>query len=91
MLLFLAVKWQGLDARLTIHYDSGFTLHTATPSDSQEPSTSNPSTVAWSFPYEKLRMTGDDGNRLLWLEFADGSEQVSWLFLTLIDKENDNF
>ncbi|XP_078339136.1 beta-1-syntrophin-like [Crassostrea virginica] len=70
-----AVKWQGLDARLTIHYDSGFTLHTATPSDSQEPSTSNPSTVAWSFPYEKLRMTGDDGHRLLWLEFADGSEQ----------------
>lgn len=71
-----AVKWQGGDARLTIHYDSGFTLHTVVPSEGPEPSTSTPTTVAWSYPYEKLRMTGDDGHRLLWLEFSDGSEQV---------------
>ncbi|XP_052714944.1 beta-1-syntrophin-like [Crassostrea angulata] len=69
------VKWQGGDARLTIHYDSGFTLHTVVPSEGPEPSTSTPTTVAWSYPYEKLRMTGDDGHRLLWLEFSDGSEQ----------------
>lgn len=75
-----AVKWQGADARLTIHYDSGFTLHTVVPSDGPEPSTSNPTTVAWSYPYEKLRMTGDDGHRLLWLEFSDGSEQVSFFW-----------
>uniref|UniRef100_K1P5K7 Origin recognition complex subunit 6 n=1 Tax=Magallana gigas TaxID=29159 RepID=K1P5K7_MAGGI len=69
------VKWQGGDARLTIHYDSGFTLHTVVPSEGPEPSTSTPTTVTWSYPYEKLRMTGDDGHRLLWLEFSDGSEQ----------------
>lgn len=83
-----AVKWQGGDARLTIHYDSGFTLHTVVPSEGPEPSTSTPTTVAWSYPYEKLRMTGDDGHRLLWLEFSDGSEQVYFdeyfFFLNLI-------
>lgn len=71
------MKWQGRDARLTIHYDSGFTLQTIAPSEGPEASTSTTSTVAWSYPYEKLRITGDDGHRLLWLEFADGSEQVS--------------
>ena len=36
------------------------------------------SQVLWYFPFEKLKRSADDGQRMLWLEFgADESEQVS--------------
>ncbi|KAL5020971.1 hypothetical protein ScPMuIL_000126 [Solemya velum] len=60
------VTWQGHDARLTLHYDSGFTL---TRADNLE----RPQSL-WNFPYDRLRMSADDGHRLLWLDFGEDGE-----------------
>ena len=64
------VTWQGQEARLTLHYDNGFTLSDARPEDGRK------SQIFWHFPYEKLRMSADDGMRLLWLDFGEEGEQV---------------
>lgn len=43
------------------------------------------SQVLWYFPFEKLKRSADDGQRMLWLEFgADESEQVK---IKLCDSE----
>ena len=68
--MFLAVSWQGQEAKLTLHYDNGFTLSDARPEDGKRPQ------IFWHFPYEKLRMSADDGQRILWLDFGDEGEQV---------------
>ncbi len=71
-MFLVAVTWQGQDCRLTLHYDSGFTLTDArSTEDGRRPQ------VLWHFPYEKLRVSADDGIRLLWLDFGDEGEQVS--------------
>ena len=54
------VTWQGQEARLALHYDHGFTLSDTRPEDGRK------SQIFWHFPYEKLRMSADDGMRLLW-------------------------
>ncbi|PNF27845.1 hypothetical protein B7P43_G09201 [Cryptotermes secundus] len=57
--------WQGQPAQLILHYENGFTLmevlNTLT---RREPRT------LWKFPFERLRMSADDGARLLWLDFG---------------------
>ncbi|XP_002732041.1 beta-2-syntrophin-like [Saccoglossus kowalevskii] len=63
-----AVTFQGKEARLTLHYDSGFTLTDARP-EAQE---AGRSSVLWNFSYEKLRFSSDDGARILWLDFGAG-------------------
>ena len=68
--LFSAVLWQGQECRLTMHYENGFTLADMRTDDSRK------TTVIWHFPYEKLRMSADDGMRLLWLDFGEEGEQV---------------
>ena len=66
----LDVTWQGQEGRLTLHYDNGFTLSDARPEDGRK------SQIFWHFPFEKLRMSADDGIRLLWLDFGEEGEQV---------------
>ncbi|KDR14467.1 Beta-1-syntrophin [Zootermopsis nevadensis] len=60
--------WQGQPAQLILHYENGFTLmeflNTLT---RREPR------MLWKFPFERLRVSADDGARLLWLDF--GSEE----------------
>ncbi len=53
-----------------MHYENGFTLADMRMDDSRK------TTVIWHFPYEKLRMSADDGMRLLWLDFGEEGEQV---------------
>jgi len=62
--------WQNQECRLTLHYDNGFTLTSANVDDN-----SKKAPVLWHFPYEKLRMSADDGMRLLWLDFGEDGEQ----------------
>ncbi|XP_038069960.1 beta-1-syntrophin-like isoform X1 [Patiria miniata] len=64
-----AVTWQGKEAKLTIHYENGFTL-TSNPQEGQN--SSSKSEVYWVYPYEKLRYSSDDGKRLMWLDFGAG-------------------
>ncbi|XP_064599104.1 beta-1-syntrophin-like [Liolophura sinensis] len=65
------VTWQGQEARLVLHYDTGFTL---TISDKKSED-KRKAPILWHFPYEKLRMSADDGHRLLWLDFGEDGEQ----------------
>jgi len=32
--------------------------------------------ILWHYPFEKLHMSWDDGNRVLWLDFGEDGEQV---------------
>ena len=67
----LAVTWQGRESQFTLHYDAGFTL-----CESQPAEDGRKSQVFWHYPFEKLRMSADDGMRLLWLDFGEDGEQV---------------
>lgn len=69
---FKAVTWRDQDARLTVHFENGFTL-----TDARVNEGNGRAQVLWYFPFEKLKRSADDGQRMLWLEFgADESEQV---------------
>ncbi|KAK3085323.1 hypothetical protein FSP39_001461 [Pinctada imbricata] len=65
-----AVTWKNQEAKLTLHYENGFILRSTQSNEPQE----KPQ-ILWSYPFEKLRMSSDDGHRLLWLEFAGDGEQ----------------
>nr|XP_020643943.1 beta-2-syntrophin [Pogona vitticeps] len=53
--------WNNQEVRLTIHYENGFTL-------SREEAGS--SGVLFRYPFEKLKMSADDGIRNLYLDFG---------------------
>lgn len=54
------VQWQGQKCNLVIHYENGFTLlDVSDNSDLSKP------TIQWNQPFEKLRMSADDGSRLV--------------------------
>ena len=69
-LCFTAASWQGQKGKLTLHYENGFAMNTLKTVDAEKPR------LLWYFPYEKLRMSADDGHRLLWLDFGEDGEQV---------------
>lgn len=66
------VQWQGQKCSLVIHYENGFTLL-----DTSDNSNSSKSNILWNQPFEKLRMSADDGGRLVWLDFGEDGEQAS--------------
>ena len=49
--------------RLTLHYEKGFTVM-------REPSDPGGGAVLYRYPFEKLRMSADDGIRNLYLDFG---------------------
>ncbi|XP_057692755.1 beta-2-syntrophin [Corythoichthys intestinalis] len=51
------------DVRLTLHYEKGFTVV-------REPSDPSNGAVLFRYPYEKLKMSADDGIRNLYLDFG---------------------
>lgn len=74
-----AVTWRDQEARLTVHFENGFTLTHARVNEGNDRSQ-----VLWYFPFEKLKRSADDGQRMLWLEFgADESDQELDLELDL--------
>nr|CAD7265305.1 unnamed protein product [Timema shepardi] len=50
--------YQGQPAQLVLHYENGFTLQEGNIAPGREPRT------LWKFPFERLRMSADDGARL---------------------------
>jgi hypothetical protein len=67
-----AVQWQNQKCCLVMHYENGFTLiDTVKPGGD---SAAKPN-ILWNYPFEKLRMSADDGSRLLWLDFGENGEQ----------------
>ena len=70
------MTWRDQEARLTVHFENGFTLTHARVNEGNDRSQ-----VLWYFPFEKLKRSADDGQRMLWLEFgADESDQVLFCF-----------
>ncbi|XP_008468807.1 beta-1-syntrophin-like [Diaphorina citri] len=60
--------YRGQPSQLIVNYDFGFRLLEATAgSMGREPK------ILWTYPFERLRMSSDDGVKLLWLDF--GSEE----------------
>lgn len=55
------------DVRLILHYDRGFTVTR----ESGEP-------VLFHFPYERLKMSADDGVRNLYLDFGAPEGEMVW-------------
>lgn len=56
-----------------VDYDCGFTFREIHSSEEgQKPK------VFWQYPYERLRMSADDGHRILWLDFGgEDGEKVT--------------
>ncbi|KFQ34945.1 Beta-1-syntrophin, partial [Mesitornis unicolor] len=63
--------YKSQECRLTIHYEHGFSLTT-------EPQDGAFSKTIAQYPYEKLKMSSDDGIRMLYLDFGgkDGEIQL---------------
>lgn len=71
-IIYSGCLWHGKPAQLSIHYENGFTLLESTTG-----SVGREHKKLWSYPFEKLKMSSDDNNRLLWLDFGDSMEIVS--------------
>ena len=68
--------WRGQDARLLLHFESGFELVLAG-ADHDAGAGHDDGAVLWRFPFGRLRHSADDGVRLLWLDFgSDDGEMV---------------
>lgn len=68
--------WRGKPAQLLLHYENGFVLlESATGSVGREPK------ILWAYPFEKLRMSADDGHRILWLGFVNEDTEIVSLTL----------
>lgn len=60
--------YKGQDCRLVIHYELGFSvLPEAEPPHGH---------TLFSYPFEKLRMSSDDGVRMLYLEFGGKEGEI---------------
>uniref|UniRef100_A0A3Q2ZAK2 Syntrophin, basic 1 n=1 Tax=Hippocampus comes TaxID=109280 RepID=A0A3Q2ZAK2_HIPCM len=72
----------GQECRLVIHYEQGFfVLAEPKPRDSENGDEGRPLTptkkrVLLSYPYEKLRMSSDDGVRMLFLDFGGKEGEI---------------
>lgn len=64
-----ACTYRNQECRLTIHYDNGFSISTE-PQDG-----AFPKTIIQS-PYEKLKMSSDDGIRMLYLDFGGKEGEI---------------
>lgn len=51
------------EVRLTLHYENGFTV-------TRDPAEASGGAVLYRYPYEKLKMSADDGVRNLYLDFG---------------------
>ncbi|KAK6630849.1 hypothetical protein RUM44_003019 [Polyplax serrata] len=65
--------YQGQPCQLILHYENGFKLIERTSGMS---SLGRDTRVLWAYPFEKLRASADDGNRLLWLDFGSEDGEI---------------
>ncbi|KAF4798158.1 Beta-1-syntrophin [Turdus rufiventris] len=61
--------YKNQECRLTIHYEHGFSLTT-------EPQDGAFSKTIAQYPYEKLKMSSDDGIRMLYLDFGEKDGEI---------------
>ncbi|XP_016337688.1 beta-1-syntrophin-like [Sinocyclocheilus anshuiensis] len=61
--------YQAQDCRLVIHYERGFSVI----ADGEDSSVAQP---LFSYPFEKLKMSADDGVRILYLDFGGNEGEI---------------
>ncbi|KAM7357538.1 syntrophin-like 1 isoform 2-T4 [Cochliomyia hominivorax] len=61
--------YQGRQCQLVVHLNRGFCLY-----ECGYTAPAQAKTQLWQFPFDKLRGSADDGNRLLYLDFGDDGE-----------------
>lgn len=61
--------YQGQDCRLVIHYERGFSVI----ADGEDSSLAQP---LFGYPFEKLKMSADDGVRILYLDFGGNEGEI---------------
>ena len=66
------MQWQEREARLTIHWENGFTLK-ALP---QGLLNADSAPIVWQHPFQHLKHSADDGKKILTLDFGDGPEVI---------------
>ncbi|XP_051887308.1 alpha-1-syntrophin [Pristis pectinata] len=64
-----ACTWNGRDCKLGVHLDKGFTIY------HDSPDKGRPQTLL-SQPFEKLRMSSDDGVKVLFLDFGGPEGEI---------------
>ncbi|XP_014215739.1 beta-1-syntrophin isoform X2 [Copidosoma floridanum] len=71
-------SWQGRACQLVVHHEEGFALYAAGTRGvaGNGASPSSPPTALWRRPFDKLRMSADDGARLLWLDFVGDDAEI---------------
>ncbi|XP_058792870.1 beta-1-syntrophin isoform X2 [Phymastichus coffea] len=70
--------WQGKPCQLVVHHEEGFALYAAGARAVAGSGLSPGSLPAplWHRPFDKLRMSADDGARLLWLDFVGDDTEI---------------
>ncbi|MBN3274347.1 VPS4A protein, partial [Polyodon spathula] len=71
------------DVRLTVHYENGFTIA------KEGAGPGKGSTVLYRYPFEKLKMSGDDGIRNLYLDFGGPEGEMKAIDLVTKATEED--
>ena len=77
-LIKLGCVWQGKSCQLVIHHEDGFSLYAAGTRGITGNGISPESipTPLWRRSFDKLKMSADDGSRLLWLDFGGEDGEV---------------
>ncbi|MGH0115763.1 UNVERIFIED_CONTAM: hypothetical protein FKN15_046948 [Acipenser sinensis] len=71
------------DVRLTVHYENGFTIA------KEGAGPGSGSTILYHYPFEKLKMSGDDGIRNLYLDFGGPEGEMKAIDLVTKATEED--
>ncbi|XP_066586510.1 beta-1-syntrophin isoform X2 [Prorops nasuta] len=70
--------WQGRACQLVVNHEEGFALYVAGTRGigGNGVSPGSPPTPLWRRPFDKLKMSADDGSRLLWLDFGGEDGEI---------------
>lgn len=75
---FLGCTWQGKACQLVVNHEEGFALYVGgtrgTVGNGVSPG--SPPTPLWRRSFDKLKMSADDGARLLWLDFGGEDGEI---------------
>ncbi|XP_033208610.1 beta-1-syntrophin isoform X2 [Belonocnema kinseyi] len=76
--------WQGRACQLIVNHEDGFTLYAAGARGigGSGVSPGSPPTPLWRRSFDKLKMSADDGARLLWLDFCGEDGEIHFLVST---------
>lgn len=88
-------QWQGRPCQLVVNHEEGFVLYAT----GVKGSPGSPPAPLWRRSFDKLKLSADDGNRLLWLDFGgEDTEivscalfQITFIFCVFFFFNNNSF